>query len=316
MLAGVLWGATTLAMRATALGQASAEKTLLYQLAVSAVLLLGAALLSGAPVPVPVRLSTLAWAALLFQVVIVTFVSYLVWFWLIRHYPATRLSSFTMLTPMFGLAARRAAAGRADHRAADGRPGDGRRRHLPGQPEHGVTKPLLEILLRGGACAALAWGLRHLGLPLVVLLGIGALAGILLARPLIDLAIEIYQAMRRANWREVEGRHYAFKGRTVHVVQDADYQRWVRLADIRAIAGFTASDAALQVTYPTGWRRLGRPPLPHLSDEALLAHIAKERSPEAMRLRLWVEREIVFPARRERERHGIRLDRLDFRISD
>jgi drug/metabolite transporter (DMT)-like permease len=36
MLAGVLWGATTLAVRATALGQASAEKTLLYQLAVSA----------------------------------------------------------------------------------------------------------------------------------------------------------------------------------------------------------------------------------------------------------------------------------------
>ena len=101
VLAGVLWGATTLAVRATALGTASAEKTLLYQLAVSAVLLLATALLSGAPVPV--RLSTLAWAALLFQVVIVTFVSYLIWFWLVRHYPATRLSSFTMLTPVFGL---------------------------------------------------------------------------------------------------------------------------------------------------------------------------------------------------------------------
>ena len=34
---------------------------------------------------------------------IVTFASYLLWFWLIRHYPATRLSSFTMLTPVFGL---------------------------------------------------------------------------------------------------------------------------------------------------------------------------------------------------------------------
>ena len=39
VLAGVLWGATTLAIRATALGQASAEKTLFYQLAVSALLL-------------------------------------------------------------------------------------------------------------------------------------------------------------------------------------------------------------------------------------------------------------------------------------
>ena len=101
VLAGVLWGATTLAIRATRLGQASAEKTLLYQLAVSAVLLLVAVLVSGAPWPG--RLSSLAWSSLAFQTVIVSFASYLVWFWLIRHYPATRLASFTMLTPVFGL---------------------------------------------------------------------------------------------------------------------------------------------------------------------------------------------------------------------
>ena len=100
VLGGVLWGATTLVVRGTALTSASAEKTLLYQLVVSAVLLVGAAL--GARTPLPSHVSHLAWSALGFQVVIVTFASYLVWFWLIRHYSATRLSSFTMLTPMFG----------------------------------------------------------------------------------------------------------------------------------------------------------------------------------------------------------------------
>ena len=179
-----------------------------------------------------------------------------------------------------------------------------------------MIEPLVAIALRGGGCAALAWWLQRQGFPIGVLLWIGGLAGIVLARPLIDLAIAIYQAMRRANWRELEGRHYAYKGRTVHVIQDADYQRWVRVADVRAIVGFTASDAALQVTYPAGWRMLGKPPLPHLSDEALLVHIGKERSPEANRLRLWIEREIVFPARREREHHGVRLAALDFRASD
>lgn len=101
LLGGVLWGATTLAVRGSALNHASAEKTLLYQLAVSALLLVAAALVSG--VPLPERLSALAWASIGFQVVIVTFASYLLWFWLIRHYPATRLASFTMLTPVFGL---------------------------------------------------------------------------------------------------------------------------------------------------------------------------------------------------------------------
>ncbi|MEO8310824.1 MAG: DMT family transporter [Caldimonas sp.] len=101
VLAGALWGATTLAIRATALGQASAEKTLLYQLAISGLLLLVAAAFGAAPLPH--RLSALAWSSLAFQTVIVSFASYLMWFWLIRHYPATRLSSFTMLTPVFGL---------------------------------------------------------------------------------------------------------------------------------------------------------------------------------------------------------------------
>lgn len=101
VLAGALWGATTLAIRGSRLASANAEKTLLYQLAVSGVLLFVAALVAGSPLPT--QLSTLVWASLFFQVVIVTFASYLVWFWLIRSYPATKLSSFTLLTPVFGL---------------------------------------------------------------------------------------------------------------------------------------------------------------------------------------------------------------------
>ena len=82
VLAGVLWGATTLAIRGSKLSGADAEKTLLYQLAVSGVLLFIAALAAGSPLPA--RLSMLVWASLGFQVLIVTFASYLVWFWLIR----------------------------------------------------------------------------------------------------------------------------------------------------------------------------------------------------------------------------------------
>jgi drug/metabolite transporter (DMT)-like permease len=45
-----------------------------------------------------------AWA-LVFQVAVVTFASYLAWFWLVRHYVATKVSAFTLLTPVFGLLA-------------------------------------------------------------------------------------------------------------------------------------------------------------------------------------------------------------------
>ena len=103
--AALLWGATTLTIRASALGTASAEKTLFYQLAVSGVSLCLAALWAGQPFAAPffAHLSALTWTSLAFQMVIVSFASYLLWFWLVRHYPATRLAAFTLLTPVFGL---------------------------------------------------------------------------------------------------------------------------------------------------------------------------------------------------------------------
>ena len=99
--AALTWGATTLAIRGSQLSHASAEKTLLYQLAMTGVALSAAAWLTG--VPLPARLSTLAWGSMVFQTVAVSAFSYLVWFWLIRHFQATQLASFTLLTPVFGL---------------------------------------------------------------------------------------------------------------------------------------------------------------------------------------------------------------------
>ncbi len=101
--AALLWAATTLVIRATALASAPAEKTLLYQLAVSGVLLALAAVLAGESWPAQV--GRLSLASLAFQTVVVSFASYLLWFWLVRHYPATRLAAFTLLTPVAGLAA-------------------------------------------------------------------------------------------------------------------------------------------------------------------------------------------------------------------
>ena len=41
--------------------------------------------------------------AILFQAVYIVAVTYVLWFWLVRHYPASGLASFTFLTPAFGV---------------------------------------------------------------------------------------------------------------------------------------------------------------------------------------------------------------------
>ena len=50
------------------------------------------------------QVTPVAVASLAYQSVIVAFVSYLSWFWLLTRYSASRLSVFTFLSPLFGVA--------------------------------------------------------------------------------------------------------------------------------------------------------------------------------------------------------------------
>jgi drug/metabolite transporter (DMT)-like permease len=101
VVAAVLWAATTVLVRGSSLARMPAEKTLFYQLAVSALLLPLAAWVVGEPGIV--RLDPLTVGSLLFQGVAVAFASYLAWFWLLTRYYAGRLAVFSFLAPLFGV---------------------------------------------------------------------------------------------------------------------------------------------------------------------------------------------------------------------
>ena len=101
LAAGAAWGATTVFVRTTGLSTASASKTLLYQLLTAFVCLLLAAVLLG---QASIRFTPVVWASLAFHAVIMSFASFLVWFWLLRQYLASQLGVFSFLTPLFGVA--------------------------------------------------------------------------------------------------------------------------------------------------------------------------------------------------------------------
>lgn len=100
LLGGLFWGATTVVVRCSRLSTVSATQTLLYQLSVAFVVLTVVAVASGQahlnPIPA-------VWASLLFQIVVVSFASFLIWFALLRRYLASRLGAFTFLTPLLGV---------------------------------------------------------------------------------------------------------------------------------------------------------------------------------------------------------------------
>ena len=100
LAAAIAWAATTLTVRLSSLAQAAVTQTLFYQLAGSFILLLGLAFFMGQAV---VQWTPLVMGSLAFHTLIVSFASFLAWFWLLRNYLASRLGVFSFLTPLFGI---------------------------------------------------------------------------------------------------------------------------------------------------------------------------------------------------------------------
>ncbi|MEM7508547.1 MAG: DMT family transporter [Pseudomonadota bacterium] len=100
LAAALCWAVLALMMRTTALARTSPEMQLLYQLGISAVLLLALAPFLG---PL-VREMTPALAGIFaFQVLAVVSFGFLGWFWVLSIYPPAKMASFSFLAPVFGV---------------------------------------------------------------------------------------------------------------------------------------------------------------------------------------------------------------------
>jgi drug/metabolite transporter (DMT)-like permease len=100
LLGGMSWGFSNVVLRRGRVGGASTAKTVFYQVATAAILLGIFAAATGQTAFTP---STLMIAALVFQTVIISIATYVVWFWLLRHYLISRLMLLSILTPLFGV---------------------------------------------------------------------------------------------------------------------------------------------------------------------------------------------------------------------
>jgi drug/metabolite transporter (DMT)-like permease len=101
LAAGALWGLTTVSIRANNLTRISPEKLLFYQIATTAVAVPWISFALGETWSLD--WSPMAWGSMLAQTVIGAFASYLAWMWMLGRYPATKISVFVFLTPLFAL---------------------------------------------------------------------------------------------------------------------------------------------------------------------------------------------------------------------
>jgi drug/metabolite transporter (DMT)-like permease len=98
--ASLLWAGIGLTIRVAPVREARPEVQLLWQLAMSGVVLTALAPLFGPLLREPTALHV---AGMAFQIVVVAFVAFVFWLWVMTVYPASSVAAFSFLTPVFGV---------------------------------------------------------------------------------------------------------------------------------------------------------------------------------------------------------------------
>ena len=100
LLAAMGWAAIALIAKGTSLSKVKPEIQLMYQIVISAPLLLIPAFLFGETLREP---QTWHWIIFGSQVFVVICLCFLTWFWILSVYPASDVASFSFLAPIFGV---------------------------------------------------------------------------------------------------------------------------------------------------------------------------------------------------------------------
>ena len=169
-----------------------------------------------------------------------------------------------------------------------------------------LKQPLWRAIGFGLAAGAAAWVFSQWdgALRLVLLLAI-AVAWIAWSVPglsvkLLDRAIH---RVRAFHWRHEEGRHHAFGGVPLRV-EDDGRQVWIGGDGLKRVLASRDSDEVLAARHAGRWRR-------HADGELLLrvdtvvdvlANGPGRLDPRTIRLRRYLEREVLFPAAERRRR--------------
>lgn len=101
IMGGLLWGVTTLYIKKFLADKVQPINTFLYQLFFSIPILFMVSFILEPRWIYKIDISIVG--SILYQSILVAFISYLIWFKLIHSYSVSRLSAFTFFTPIFGV---------------------------------------------------------------------------------------------------------------------------------------------------------------------------------------------------------------------
>ena len=128
------------------------------------------------------------------------------------------------------------------------------------------------------------------------------LFGAAFARPILDAIANTYGLLRALVYRDVEGRHYAYKGISVSVAEDSDGYKWLRLSDVRKILPQLSREELLRQSLGSSIQQVLPDRSVRIRAEALVTHLGRTTNVETAKFAKWIERSVVYPSRGLRQR--------------
>jgi hypothetical protein len=128
------------------------------------------------------------------------------------------------------------------------------------------------------------------------------LFGIALAGPVFNAIAGAWAWLRALAYRDVEGRHYAFKGVSISVAEDDQGRMWLRLSDVRKVLPWLVGDEALRRVLGADVEAVLPDRAMRVQAEALLTYLERAALPDSVKFKNWVARSVVFPSKQRTAR--------------
>ena len=172
------------------------------------------------------------------------------------------------------------------------------------------ARRLLRALAVGGGIAAVLGMLHGLGIGLPLLFGLATVIGIVaFFTPAIALSwlSDLRHLLRQRYWRGEQGWHHSFEGVPLHIEDDGRHV-WIDGIGLQGALGTQEPDAVRAARLSDRWRRDASGRL-MLRVDAVARHLATapgRMERRRIRLRLYLERQILFPAGQRRAYSPVR----------
>lgn len=124
--------------------------------------------------------------------------------------------------------------------------------------------------------------------------------GLALSSPILELVSHLKHSIKYGVFSNINGRHYEFQNTAIDIIEDDNHECWLSLKDIRRIIEGFPRDSVVAKIYPDDFmidKKLGGT---RLSAKALVNYLQNSSNVTAIKLKLWIEREVIFPSEKPR----------------